>query len=78
MFAPADLGSVRGKLATGLDPAVTIPQMVLAGLVFRDATVRPDGTITMPLIGDVKAAGQTPSWPHLIPQPSPACAPSWT
>jgi polysaccharide export outer membrane protein len=26
-----------------------------------DATVRPDGTITMPLIGDVKAAGRTPS-----------------
>jgi len=42
VFAPADLGSVRGKLATGLDPAVTIPQMVLAGLVFRDATVRPE------------------------------------
>jgi polysaccharide export outer membrane protein len=26
-----------------------------------DATVRPDGTITMPLIGDIKAAGRTPS-----------------
>lgn len=26
-----------------------------------DATIRPDGTITMPLVGDVKAAGQTPS-----------------
>lgn len=26
-----------------------------------EATVRPDGTITMPLIGDLKAAGQTPS-----------------
>lgn len=24
-----------------------------------DATVRPDGTITMPLVGDLKAAGQT-------------------
>ncbi len=26
-----------------------------------DATVRPDGTITLPLIGDLHAAGQTPS-----------------
>ena len=26
-----------------------------------DATVRPDGTITMPLMGDVTAAGRTPS-----------------
>jgi polysaccharide export outer membrane protein len=26
-----------------------------------DATVRPDGTITMPLIGDIHAAGRTPS-----------------
>lgn len=25
-----------------------------------DATVRPDGTVTMPLIGDIKAAGRTP------------------
>lgn len=26
-----------------------------------EATIRPDGTITMPLVGDVKAAGQTPT-----------------
>jgi polysaccharide export outer membrane protein len=26
-----------------------------------DATIRPDGTITMPLVGDIKAAGRTPS-----------------
>jgi polysaccharide export outer membrane protein len=26
-----------------------------------ESTVRPDGTITMPLVGDVKAAGETPS-----------------
>jgi polysaccharide export outer membrane protein len=26
-----------------------------------DAKVRPDGTLTMPLIGDLKAAGRTPS-----------------
>jgi polysaccharide export outer membrane protein len=26
-----------------------------------DSTIRPDGTITMPLIGDLKAAGDTPS-----------------
>lgn len=26
-----------------------------------EATIRPDGTITMPLVGDIKAAGETPS-----------------
>lgn len=26
-----------------------------------DATVRPDGTITLPLVGDVRAAGRTPA-----------------
>jgi polysaccharide export outer membrane protein len=26
-----------------------------------DATVRPDGTITMPLVGDIRAAGRTPT-----------------
>jgi polysaccharide export outer membrane protein len=26
-----------------------------------EATIRPDGTITMPLVGDVKAVGETPS-----------------
>lgn len=26
-----------------------------------DATIRPDGTITMPLVGDLKAVGETPS-----------------
>ncbi|MBL9016152.1 MAG: polysaccharide biosynthesis/export family protein [Myxococcales bacterium] len=26
-----------------------------------EATIRPDGTITMPLVGDLKAAGQTPT-----------------
>jgi polysaccharide biosynthesis/export protein len=26
-----------------------------------DATIRPDGTITMPLIGDLKAVGETPT-----------------
>lgn len=26
-----------------------------------DATIRPDGTITMPLVGDLHAAGETPS-----------------
>jgi polysaccharide export outer membrane protein len=26
-----------------------------------EATIRPDGTITMPLIGDLKAAGETPT-----------------
>jgi polysaccharide export outer membrane protein len=26
-----------------------------------DATIRPDGTITMPLVGDLRAAGQTPT-----------------
>ena len=26
-----------------------------------DATIRPDGTITMPLVGDIQAAGETPT-----------------
>jgi polysaccharide export outer membrane protein len=26
-----------------------------------ETTIRPDGTITMPLVGDIKAAGETPS-----------------
>ena len=26
-----------------------------------EATIRPDGTVTMPLIGDIKAAGETPT-----------------
>ena len=26
-----------------------------------EATIRPDGTITMPLVGDIKAAGETPT-----------------
>jgi polysaccharide export outer membrane protein len=26
-----------------------------------EATIRPDGTITMPLVGDIKAVGETPS-----------------
>jgi polysaccharide export outer membrane protein len=26
-----------------------------------ESTIRPDGTITMPLVGDIKAAGETPS-----------------
>lgn len=26
-----------------------------------EATIRPDGTITMPLVGDIKATGQTPT-----------------
>jgi polysaccharide export outer membrane protein len=26
-----------------------------------DATIRPDGTITMPLVGDIKATGETPT-----------------
>jgi polysaccharide biosynthesis/export protein len=26
-----------------------------------EATIRPDGTITMPLVGDIKASGQTPT-----------------
>ena len=29
--------------------------------VNTEATIRPDGTITMPLVGDVKASGRTPS-----------------
>lgn len=31
------------------------------GNLNTEATIRPDGTITMPLIGDLKASGETPS-----------------
>ena len=31
------------------------------GNLNTEATIRPDGTITMPLIGDLKATGETPS-----------------
>ena len=31
------------------------------GNLNTEATIRPDGTITMPLVGDLKAAGETPS-----------------
>jgi polysaccharide biosynthesis/export protein len=49
------------------EPFVVGVADTLAVTVWRDAelsteaTVRPDGTITMPLIGDVKAAGKTPA-----------------
>lgn len=38
---PANVVSIRAKLTEALDPAITIPQMVLADLKFRDTLIRP-------------------------------------
>ncbi len=50
----------KGEFVVGVNDAMRInvwknPELSV------DARVRPDGTITMPLIGDIKAAGRTPS-----------------
>jgi polysaccharide biosynthesis/export protein len=44
----------------GIGDDITIHVWEQAGLTTQ-ATIRPDGTITMPLIGDLRAAGETPS-----------------
>ncbi len=50
----------KGEFVLGINDAVHInvwknPELSV------DGRVRPDGTITMPLIGDIKASGRTPS-----------------
>ena len=50
----------KGEFVLGVNDALRInvwKNPELSG----DARVRPDGTITMPLVGDIKAAGRTPS-----------------
>ncbi len=44
----------------GVGDQITITVWENEGLT-TDATIRPDGTITMPLVGDVKASGMTPT-----------------
>lgn len=44
----------------GVGDDITIHVWQQEGLT-TNASIRPDGTITMPLIGDLKAAGETPS-----------------
>jgi polysaccharide export outer membrane protein len=48
------------ELTLGVGDQVAINVWEQANLN-TEATIRPDGTITMPLVGDVKAAGETPS-----------------
>ena len=50
----------KGEFVLGVNDALRInvwKNPELSG----DARVRPDGTITIPLVGDIKAAGRTPS-----------------
>jgi polysaccharide export outer membrane protein len=44
----------------GIGDQITINVWEKAELT-TDATIRPDGTITMPLVGDLKAVGETPT-----------------
>jgi polysaccharide export outer membrane protein len=48
------------ELVLGVGDVVAVNVWENANLS-TEATIRPDGTITMPLVGDVKAAGETPS-----------------
>lgn len=50
----------NGELVLGVGDQVAINVWENKDLN-TDATIRPDGTITMPLIGDLKAVGETPS-----------------
>jgi polysaccharide export outer membrane protein len=48
------------ELTLGVGDSIAINVWENANLS-TEATIRPDGTITMPLVGDLKAAGETPS-----------------
>jgi len=50
----------RSELVLGVGDVIGVNVWENSGLN-TDATIRPDGTITMPLAGDIKAAGETPS-----------------
>ena len=50
----------KSEYVLGVGDALTINVWENPGLT-TDATIRPDGTITMPLIGDLHAAGETPT-----------------
>ncbi len=50
----------RGEYVIGIADRLSIKVWKNPDLT-TEAVVRPDGTITMPLIGDVRAAGRTPS-----------------
>lgn len=50
----------KGEFVLGVNDALHVTVWKNAELSV-DARVRPDGTITMPLVGDIKAAGRTPS-----------------
>jgi polysaccharide export outer membrane protein len=50
----------KGEFVLGVNDALHVNVWKNAELSV-DARVRPDGTITMPLVGDIRAAGRTPS-----------------
>ena len=50
----------KSEYVLGVGDALSINVWENGGLS-TDATIRPDGTITMPLVGDLRAAGETPS-----------------
>lgn len=50
----------RSEYVIGVSDALSV-QVWRNPEVSRDAIVRPDGTITLPLIGDLEASGRTPS-----------------
>jgi polysaccharide export outer membrane protein len=49
------------ELVLGVGDVITINVWEQKDLNVADATLRPDGTITMPLVGDIHAAGMTPT-----------------
>ena len=65
--APAGTRPVTGAAPVGLTEFVIGPEDVLTIVFWRDkdmsgdVTVRPDGVITLPLLGEIRAAGLSPS-----------------
>lgn len=50
----------NSEYVLGIGDSLTITVWENGGLT-TDAVIRPDGTITMPLVGDLKASGETPT-----------------
>ena len=59
---PGELDPRNREIVLGVGDVVTINVWGEGNTGLNtEATIRPDGTITMPLVGDLKAAGETPS-----------------